>query len=110
MKRNKNQTAPSEARGKKASEKYYYASQWRLMGRKFSRHKLAMASTIVLAVFYLTAIFGNFIAPQGTEQYDGKFKICPPTAVHWFHEGKLVGPFVYGITRTRDMETLMYVF
>ena len=91
-------------------DKYYYASQWRLMGRKFRRHKLGMASSVVLIIFYLTASFGNFVAPQGTEQYDGKFKNCPPTAVHWFHEGKLRGPFVYGLTRTRDMETLMYVF
>ena len=110
MKRNKNQTAPNEARGKKASEKYYYASQWRLMGRKFSRHKLAMASTIVLAVFYLTAIFGNFIAPQGTEQYDGKYVNCAPTKVHWFHEGKLIGPFVYGLKKVRDPVTFMASF
>ena len=37
--------------------------------RKFRKHKLAMVSTFVLLIFYLTAIFGNFVAPQGTEQY-----------------------------------------
>ena len=58
---------------KEKSDKYYYASQWALMGRKFRKHKLAMGSTFVLMIFYFTAILGNFIAPQGTEQYDGKF-------------------------------------
>lgn len=91
-------------------DKYFYASQWRLMGRKFRRHKLGMISAFVLILFYLVAILGNFIAPQGTEQYDGKYKNCPPTPVHWFHEGRLVGPFVYGLNRTRDPETMMYVF
>ena len=41
------------------------------MARKFRKHKLAMTSTIILLIFYLTAIFGNFVAPQGTEQFDG---------------------------------------
>ena len=89
------------------SERYYYASQWALMARKFRRHKLAMGSTFVLLLFYITAIFGNFIAPQGTEQYDGKFVNCKPTPVHWFHEGKLVGPFVYGMKTERDPVTFM---
>ena len=35
-------------------ERYYYASQWRLMGRKFKRHKLAMAATVVLDRFVLS--------------------------------------------------------
>ena len=92
---------------KEKSDKYYYASQWALMGRKFRRHKLAMASTIVLLIFYLTAILGNFIAPQGTEQYDGRYVNCKPTPVHYFHEGKLIGPFVYGLKTERDPVTFM---
>ena len=56
----------------KRDDKYYYASQWRLMARKFRKHKLAMVSTVILLIFYFIAIFGNFFAPQGTEQFDGK--------------------------------------
>lgn len=39
-------TAPAETRTKeqKKQDKYYYASQWSLMMRKFRKHKLAMAS------------------------------------------------------------------
>ncbi len=103
-------SARKERRNAKGSEKYYYASQWQLMGRKFRRHKLAMASTVVLVLFYLTAILGNFVAPQGTEQYDGKYVNCAPTPVHFFHEGKFVGPFVYGLKKARDPVTFMAVF
>ena len=105
-------TAPAETRTKeqKKSDKYYYASQWSLMMRKFRKHKLAMASTILLLFFYVVAIFGNFVAPQGTEQYDGKYVNCGPTPIHWFHDGKLIGPFVYGLKTERDPETYMLMF
>ena len=58
---------------KERGDKYYYASQWQLMYQKFRKHKLAMASAILLIVFYVTAIFGNFVAPQGTEQFSGQY-------------------------------------
>ena len=114
MEKKENMSAPQSARKMRkkaqAGEKYYYASQWTLMGRKFRRHKLAMASTVVLVLFYLTAILGNFIAPQGTEQYDGKYVNCAPTKIHFFHEGQFVGPFVYGLKKTRDPVTFMASF
>ena len=107
LNRNKKNTSGDPA---KKDDKYYYASQWQLMGRKFRKHKLAMTSSFVLMIFYLTAIFGSFIAPQGTEQFDGKYVNCPPNSVHLFHEGKFVGPFVYGLKASRDPETYMLTF
>ena len=107
LKKEKNASGSPET---KKQDKYYYASQWSLMARKFRKHKLAMVSTIILVIFYLTAIFGNFVAPQGTEQYDGKYVNCPPHGIHLFHEGKFVGPFVYGLARERDPETYMMQF
>ena len=62
--------AREQAAPEKKSDQYYYASQWSLMKRKFRKHKLARVSTYVLILFYLVAIFGNFVAPQGTEQFD----------------------------------------
>lgn len=89
---------------------YYYASQWSLMGRKFRKHKLAMASSFLLLFFYVVAIFGNFIAPQGTEQFSGSFVNCAPTKIHFFHEGNFEGPFVYALKKTRDPVTHMSMF
>ncbi|MCR5753653.1 MAG: ABC transporter permease [Acetatifactor sp.] len=94
----------------KKNDKYYYASQWSLIGRKFKKHKLAMVSTYILLFFYIVTIFGNFVAPQGTEQYDGRYVNCAPTKVHMFHEGKFVGPFVYGLKMERNPETYMLMF
>ncbi len=88
----------------------YYASQWTLMYAKFRKHKLATASAVILLILYLTAIFGNFIAPQGTEQFDSRYVNCGPTRVRFFHEGKLIGPYVYGLQKERNPETLMYEF
>ncbi|WP_197081018.1 hypothetical protein [Gordoniibacillus kamchatkensis] len=39
---------------------YEVASQWKLMWWKFKKHKVAVASAIVLGVFYLIAVFANF--------------------------------------------------
>lgn len=110
MKKEKENTTDNRTKQQKKEDKYYYASQWSLMARKFRKHKLAMASTILLLVFYIVAIFGSFVAPQGTEQYDGKYVNCGPTPVHLFHEGKFVGPFVYGLKADRDPETFMLIF
>ena len=101
---------PRSSRAQRKQDKYYYASQWSLMLRKFRKHKLAMVSAFILVFFYLVAIFGNFIAPQGTEQYNGKYVNCGPTKIHLFHEGEFIGPFVYGLKSERNMDTFMIEF
>lgn len=106
----KKEQKPSQKTEKKKQDRYYYASQWQLMARKFRKHKLAMASLVVLMILYIVAIFGNFFAPQGTEKYDGSYVNCPPHGIHLFHEGKFIGPFVYGLARERDPETYMMKF
>lgn len=106
----KKEQKPSQKTEKKKQDRYYYASQWQLMARKFRKHKLAMVSLVVLMILYVVAIFGNFFAPQGTEKYDGSYVNCPPHGIHLFHEGKFIGPFVYGLARERDPETYMMKF
>ena len=86
-------------------EEYYLASQWTLMRRKFRKHKLAMASLWVLGFLYFVALFGNFLAPYNLVSYNSKVVNAPPTKIHLFHEGKYVGPFVYGIKMERDPVT-----
>lgn len=97
-------------KSEKKKNSYFYASQWALMRRKFSKHKLAMASTVILIILYFFAIFGNFFAPQGVEQFDNKYVNCGPTQVHFVNDGKWEGPFVYGLKKTRNKETFMNEF
>ena len=83
-------------------EKYYMSSQWQLMGRKLIRHKLAVISFILLFLLYIGAIFGNFIAPQGLEDYSATYSNAPPSKIHFVHNGEFVGPFVYHYDITYD--------
>lgn len=79
----------------KSHEDYYLASQWVLMARKLKKHKLARVSLVILGILYLGALFGNFIAPYGLEEFDGLYKDSSPTKIHWTYEGEFVGPYVY---------------
>jgi peptide/nickel transport system permease protein len=92
-------------------ERLYVASQWQLMWWKFRRHKLAMASGVILIIFYVVAIFAEFVAPYDPEAYFASFKLAPPTPVRIFDtEGKLRPPFIYRRDRYRDEETLRYSY
>lgn len=86
-------------------ESYFLASQWTLMRRKLMKHGLARFSMVLLGLLYCIAIFGNFVAPSDLVAYNAKTKNCPPTKIHWVHEGDFIGPFVYGLESERNMET-----
>lgn len=86
-------------------EKFYMASQWQLMWWKFRRHKLALISGIVLALFYFSVLISEFIAPYGLESRDAKNILAPPQSLSFFHEGEFIGPFVYGFDQKKDRRT-----
>ena len=89
-----------------ASEQYYLATQRQLIWRAFKRHKLAVVSSILLATLYVTMAFAEFISPNEPYfRFQGAIH-HPPTPIHLFHEGRLVGPFVYRYEQTLDMQTL----
>ncbi len=92
-------------RKEQKEEEYYLASQWKLMGIKLRKHKLARVSITILLFLYGLTLFGNFIAPSDLRQYNAMTINMPPTQVHFFHEGKFVGPFVYGTRMQRNPET-----
>ena len=48
----KNDAEEEEEKATAYEEKYYLASQWQLMWRKFRKHKLAMGGISVLIVLY----------------------------------------------------------
>lgn len=91
-----------EEKARRKQEKYYTASQWQLMWRKLLKHKLAMASAVVLIVLYLGAAFAPFIAPQGLEDYSSSASNMPPTQLHFVHDGEFIGPFIYRYDVERD--------
>lgn len=87
-------------------ERYYMASQWRMMWRKLKRHRLAVASGVILLVLYASILIAEFLAPYAVDTRHTRFIHAPPQAVHLFHEGTFVGPFVYGHRYHLNMDTL----
>lgn len=87
-------------------ERYYMATQWRLMWWKLKRHKLALWSGVLLVFLYVSILFSEMIAPYGVGTRNIDHIYAPPQAVHFFHEGRFVGPFVYGFDYKLDLDTL----
>ncbi len=81
-------------------EDYYLASQWTLMGRKLVKHKLAKISLWVLGFLYFCAIFADFLAPYGLDEFDGLYKNSSPTQVHVMFNGENVGLHVYKLEKS----------
>ena len=75
-------------------ERYYMASQWQMMWWKFCRHRLAVVSGAILVIFYFSILISEFLAPYHLHSRDAQHIFAPPQALHFFHEGELVGPFV----------------
>lgn len=90
--------------------KVFQASQTRLMWWKFKKHRLALASGIFLLALYLMIVVAEFLAPYNLHTRNMDFIHAPPQRVHLFHEGQLVGPFVYGREMKLDMDTLRRVY
>ena len=76
--------------GKTEDERIFVATQWQLIWWKFRKHKMAMVSGVIILIFYLAALFAEFVGPYDPEQFFPKYKLAPPTKIHLFHEGKRV--------------------
>ncbi len=89
-----------------AQERYYLASQWQLVWWGLRKHRLAMASFWFLAVLYAIIPFVEFLSPYALRTRHPDYVYFAPQGLHLFHQGRFVGPFVYGQTMTINMETL----
>ncbi len=87
-------------------ERYYQASQWRIMWWKFKLHRLALFSAVLLLLAYLSILVSEVLAPYNLHTRNTKFIYAPPQAVHLFHDGEFIGPFVYGFNAKMNMTTL----
>lgn len=89
-------------------QRFYSASPARLMWWKFRRHRLALVAAVILIFFYLVAAFAEFIAPYDLHTRHTDYLYAPPQEVHFFHEGKYVGPFVYGMAVSLDLDNMRW--
>jgi len=88
------------------SERIYVASQWQLIRWRFRRHRLAVVSLVVLALFYLVAIFADFVAPYDPRRHNTDWMLAPAQRPRFVHKGRFsLRPFVYGMTSEMDPAT-----
>ena len=91
-------------------ERYYSASQWQLIWWRFKRHRIAHLSLWLLAIAYGSLLITELVAPYNKDTRNTQFIQAPPQRVHLFHDGRLIGPFVYGYSFELDMTNLRRVY
>ena len=87
-------------------EKFYMASQWKMMWWRLRKHRLAVWSGAILFVLYASILVSECIAPYGLQTRNADFIFAPPQKVQFFHEGEFIGPFVYSLDYRLNMEIL----
>jgi len=91
-------------------ERYFMASQWRMMWLRFTRHRLAVVSGAVLLVMYFSILVSEVLAPYNLHARHTSFIYAPPQSLHFFHQGRFQGPFVYETGFELDLENLRRVY
>ncbi|MDX1513356.1 MAG: ABC transporter permease [Gammaproteobacteria bacterium] len=87
-------------------ERFYLASQWRMMWWRFRRHQLAVFSAAVIGLLYVSIAFSEILAPYNLHSRDTEHIYAPPQELRFFHNGELIGPFVYGYDYRLNMTNL----
>jgi len=94
------------------AEEYEILTPVQLMWRKFIKHRVAVAATIILIILYLMIIFAEFFAPYDMTNAHSEYLVATPDRIRFIDsEGKFhIRPFVYRRTGERDFKTLRFVY
>jgi peptide/nickel transport system permease protein len=94
------------------AEEWASLSQWQLMWRRFKRSRAALVGGIIMATFYLGALFANFLAPYQLETRFTKHIYAPPNLPRFIDvEGQFhLRPFIYEMKQTINRTTLEISF
>lgn len=90
-------------------ERYYQASQWRIVWWRFRRHRLALWSAAILVLFYLCVPFAEPMSPYDPNETRADYLFAPPQMPRVWHEGPRA-PFVYPLRAELDLETLTWTY
>jgi peptide/nickel transport system permease protein len=96
--------------GAKSEDRIAIATQRQLIWWRFKKHKLAVVSLFVVALFYLVAIFADFLAYADPEASDSRRGYIPPQTISWFDADGSFRPYVHGLKGVRDMKTFKLVY
>jgi len=90
-------------------QRIFVASQWQLMWWRFRKHKVAVASAVVVALFYMVVIGADFLAYADPNVSEAQRSLMPPQRLHWF-DGWRFAPYVHGVKGARDPQTFKRVY
>jgi peptide/nickel transport system permease protein len=90
-------------------QRIFVASQWQLMWWRFRKHKVAVASALIVMGFYLIVIGADFLAYADPDASEAQRSLMPPQRVYWFDGGRF-SPHVYGLKGARDPQTFKRVY
>jgi len=91
-------------------ERFYRASQWKIMWWKFRRHRIAVVCAAILLAFYASILVSEILAPYNLHSRDSRHIYAPPQRLHLFNGGRFVGPFVYGFSMELNMQSMRREF
>ena len=83
----------------------YDAPQWKLIWFRFRKSRIAVAGAVVVILFYLSAIFADFIAPYDPRERRVGEVAAPPMRIRLFDQGRLSAPFVYALRQEKNFVT-----
>jgi peptide/nickel transport system permease protein len=75
---------------------------------RFRKHRLALVAGVVVILFYLVAIFADFLAYADPYATDADRSLIPPQSIHWFDGG--LHPYVHPLTGSRDPVTFQRTY
>jgi peptide/nickel transport system permease protein len=92
-----------------AEERVAVATQLQLTWWRFKKHKVALLSLAVVALFYLLAAFADFLATTDPHRTEAGRSYIPPQPIHWLDDGAF-RPHVYALKGRRDPKTFKLVY
>ena len=99
-----------KAAGAVAEDRIAVATQRQLIWWRFKKHKLAVVSLFIVALFYLVAVFADFLAYTDPEASDSRRGYISPQTITWFDSDGAFRPYVHGLKGVRDMKTFKLVY
>jgi peptide/nickel transport system permease protein len=90
-------------------QRIFVASQWQLTWWRFCKHRVAVASGLLVMGFYLVVLGADFLAYANPNVSEAQRSLMPPQPIHWF-EGWRFRPHVYAVKGARDPLTFKRVY
>lgn len=92
-----------------AKDRLSVATQRQLMWWRFKKHKLALIATVIVALFYISALGAGFLATSDPRDGRSARAVVPPQPLYTFDKGSF-RLHVCGVTGERDEYTLQKTY